>query len=130
MKQTLKTGPMEAQKISENFSELADNVRKYIQLRIDLLKLNILEKLSKLVSYLVITVIFFLLFLFFILFISMGFIFWFRDRQGPEWIGSLIVAGFYVMIGVLIYFFRFRLFINPVVTRLSKIIFEDEDEEK
>ena len=121
---------MEAQKISENFSELADNVKKYIQLRIDLLKLNILEKISKLVSYLVITVVFFLLFLFFILFISMGFIFWFRDNLGPEWIGSLIVAGFYIMIGIQIYLLRFRLFINPVVTRLSKILFEDEDKEK
>jgi hypothetical protein len=121
---------MAAQKISENFSELADNVKRYVQLKIDLLKLNFLEKFSKLVSFVVITLVFFLLFLFIVLFISMGFIFWFRDNFGHEWLGAIIVACFYLLMGIVIWLFRFRLFLNPVVARLSKILFEDEDEEK
>ena len=121
---------MDAQRIKDNFSDLTDNVRKYVQLKIDLLKLNILEKFSRLVSSIIITMIFFLLILFIILFISMGFIFWFRDNMGPEWIGALVVAGFYVVIGFLVWLLRFRLFVNPVIKRLSKILFEkDENEE-
>lgn len=121
---------METQRISENFSELADNVKKYVRLKIDLLKLNILEKFSKLVSFLIITLVFFLLFLFFILFISLGFIYWFRDQLGPEWLGALIVAGVYIVIGFLVYLLRFKLFINPVVTQISKILFEEDEEEE
>lgn len=121
---------MEAHRISGNFSDLADNIKKYVRLKIDLLKLDIVEKTSKLVSLLVITLVFFLLFLFFILFISMAFIFWFRDHVGQEWAGTLIMAGFYIVIGILVWIFRFRLFVNPVISRISKILFEKDDEEE
>jgi hypothetical protein len=120
---------MESRKISENFSEITENIREYVLLKLDILKLTLTEKLARLASSLVIMLIFFILFLFISLFISLAFIFWFRDHAGPAYIGALIVAGFYLLVGCLIYLMRYTLFINPLVTQLSQILLEEEKDE-
>ena len=99
-------------------------------MRLDLIKLRITEKLAHMASFLIIMILFSVLFLFFLMFISLAFIYWFRDNCGAAWVGSLIVAGTYLFIGFISYLLRYKLFINPVVTELSKIMMEEEDDEK
>jgi fatty acid desaturase len=120
---------MESQKLSDNFNEISDNAREYIRLKIDFLKLTLTEKLSLIISALLISVIFFLVFLFISLFVSLAFIFWFRDHAGPLYAGALIVAGFYLLVGAVVFLMRNKLFINPLVSQISKILLEEEDEE-
>ena len=119
---------MEPKKVSDQFSELGGNVKDYINLRIDLLKLILTEKLASIGSFFLIAVIFFILFLFILMFFSLAFIFWYRDHVGAAWAGSLIVAGVYILIGVVIFMLRKNLFINPLVERLSKILMEENYE--
>jgi len=119
---------MECKKISDNFSEISENIKEYILLKIDILKLTLTEKFARLASFVVIMLIFFVIFLFFSFFISLAFIFWFRDHAGPLYIGALIVAAFYLILGGMIYLLRNALFINPLVSQLSKILLEDPDD--
>ena len=119
---------MESGKISENVSLLTDNVKDYINLRIDLLKLILTEKLAKLVSFFLIIVIFFILGMFLLLFISLAFVYWFGEELGPTWVGALLVTAFYILSGVLIYLRRKELFVNPLVHHLAKILLEEQDE--
>ena len=119
---------MESPKISESIAELTDQVKNYIQLRIDLFKLNLTEKLATLTTTLLISIIFFIVFLFFTLFLSLAFIFWFKDYAGAAWVGSLIVAGFYILLGIVVYLLRDKLFLNRVVVQISKILLEEEKE--
>jgi len=119
---------MEQKKVSENIADLTDQVRNYVQLKIDLFKLNLTEKLATLTTTLLISIIFFLVFLFFTLFISLAFIFWFREYAGDAWVGSLIVAAFYILVGILVYLLRDKLFLNRVVVQISKILLEEEEE--
>ena len=121
---------MEPRKISENFSALTGDVKQYIRLKLNLLKLVILEKASRLTSFFMLGAIFFCFFLFFILFVSLAFLFWFRDHVGPAWAGSLIVAGFYLFLAFLAYLLRFKLFIDPLVSILSKVIMEGEEDDE
>jgi hypothetical protein len=123
---------MEYKHISDNFSDLKENIKEYIHLQIDIIKLSFTEKMARLVTYAVIMIIFFVIFLFFSLFVSLAFIFWFRDHAGPGYVGALIVAAFYVLLGGLIYLLRNSLFINPLVTQLSQILLEEDtdDDEK
>jgi len=65
---------MESGNIADNFSELTENVKKYINLRIDLLKLILTEKLAKGASVFLITVVLFILFMFLVLFLSFSFL--------------------------------------------------------
>ncbi len=119
---------MESGKFSENISDLNENVREYIRLRTDLLKLTITEKMSFLGSFFIVSIIFFILFLFILTFFSLAFILWFGHYIGAAFVGALIVAGVYILIAILAYFMRNKLFINPLVTQISKILMEDEDE--
>jgi hypothetical protein len=119
---------METGKISDNFSLLTENVKDYVNLRIDLVKLILTEKIAKLATFFLIAIIFFILAMFLLLFLSLSFVYWFGNDLGPIWVGALIVAAFYVLGGVLIYFQRHNLFINPLVSQLTKILMEEKDE--
>jgi hypothetical protein len=119
---------MEQKKVSESIAELTDQVKNYVQLRIDIFKLALTEKLAILTTTLLISIIFFIVFLFFTLFLSLAFIFWFKEYAGDAWAGSLIVAGFYIIVGFVVFLLRDRLFLNRVVTQISKILLEEEEE--
>ena len=121
---------MESQKLSDNFTEISENVKEYIRLRTDLLKLTLTEKLSMILSALFITVILFLVFLFICMFVSIAFIFWFRAHAGSLYGGALIVAGFYLLVGVIVFLVRNKIFTDPLVSQISKILLEEEDGEK
>lgn len=119
---------MAGTRISDNISQLSENVRDYVNLRIDLAKLTLTEKIARLASFFLIAVIFFILAMFLLLFLSMAFVFWFGNDIGPAWLGALIITAVYILGGVLIYVKRHQFFINPLVTHLSKILMEDKDE--
>jgi hypothetical protein len=121
---------MESKRLSDNFNELSENVKDYIGLKIDLLKVSVTEKLALITSALMLSIIFFILFLFVTLFISVAFIFWFRDHAGPLYVGALIVSGFYLFLGIIVFFVRNRLFVDPLVSKISKILLEEDDDEK
>jgi hypothetical protein len=115
-------------KISDNVSLLTENVKDYVNLRIDLAKLILTEKIAKLASFFLIAVIFFILAMFLLLFLSLAFVFWFGDEIGPAWLGTLIITAVYILGGVLIYVRRHQFFINPLVSHLTKILMEEKDE--
>jgi uncharacterized membrane protein YqjE len=119
---------MDTTKISDNFSLLTENIKAYVNLRIDLVKLVLTEKMAKLASAFLIAVIFFILAMFLLLFLSLAFVFWFGQDLGPTWVGALIVTAIYVFGGIFIYWQRHKLFINPLVTQLTKILMEEKDE--
>ncbi len=120
---------MDTGRISDNVSLLTENVKDYVNLRIDLAKLILTEKMAKLASFFLISVIFFILAMFLLLFLSLAFVFWFGKDLGPEWLGALIITAVYVLGGLLIWVKRHEFFINPLVTHLTKILMEDKDEQ-
>ncbi len=119
---------MDPLKLNDTFSSLTENVKDYVDLRVDLLKLVLTEKIAKLASFFLIAVIFFILAMFLLLFISLAFVFWFGEEVGPTFVGALIVTALYLIGGFVIYLFRHTMFINPLVTQLSKILMEGEDD--
>ncbi|MFZ4522143.1 MAG: phage holin family protein [Bacteroidales bacterium] len=119
---------MDSGRISDNISSLTENVKDYVNLRIDLAKLILTEKIAKLASFFLIAVIFFILAMFLLLFLSLSFVYWFGNDIGPAWLGALIITAVYVLGGITIYVKRHEFFINPLVTHLTKILMEDKDE--
>jgi ABC-type multidrug transport system fused ATPase/permease subunit len=120
---------MERGKISDNFSSLTENVEDYINLRVNYVKLILTEKIAKLASFFMLAVIFFIMAMFLLLFISLAFVFWFGQEIGPTYVGALIVVAIYIIGGVGIYQGRNKLFLNPLVTQLTKILMEEEEEQ-
>jgi len=120
---------MESGRISDNFSSLTENVKDYVNLRVDYVKLILTEKIAKLASFFLISVVYFILAMFLLLFLSLSFVFWYGDEIGPAFVGALIVTAFYIFIGVMLFLLRNKIFLNPLVTHLTKILMEGEDHE-
>jgi len=119
---------MEQGKISDNFSELTENVRRYINLSIDLVKLVLTEKLARMATVFLLINILFIVCMFLLLFLSFGFIYWYGEMVGPMWEGALIVAGMYLLIGIIILVFRVPFIMNPLIRQISKVLMEEKDE--
>jgi hypothetical protein len=121
---------METPKFSESISMLSDHVKEYINLQADLLKLILVEKLSRLTSLLLLFILFLILLIFAAGFVCLAFVLWYGENIGAMWAGALIVVGVILVKCILLYVFRKKLLLNPIITHLSKIIMEDPDHER
>jgi hypothetical protein len=120
---------METPKFSESVNTLSDHLKEYINLRVDLVKLILVEKLSRLTSLMLLFIIFLILLMFAAVFLGLAFVLWYGNNIGPMWAGALIVVGVLLLKGIVLFLFRKKFLLNPVITQLSKIILEDADHE-
>lgn len=118
---------MEPQNLSGTFNSLSSNLREYVNLKISLYKLMATEALAQAASHLMITIVLFLLGMFLLFFLSLAFVFWFGEQTGSTWGGSLIVAGLYLILIVIIFLKREKLFLNPLIQKLTLFIQEEEE---
>ncbi len=113
---------------TENANEIIKIARSYVITRIELWKLSLLEKTSLAGAFFLSSVIIVLIVAFCLLFISLSFAFWYGQRTGDLSIGFLILAGFYLILGLIFIISRKHLITGPVVKSLSDILYSDDDE--
>lgn len=119
---------MEKNALSENFAEITSAVKKYINARIDLLKLTLLQKITRAGTYML-TFVTVLVSLFSILiFLMFAFSFWYGEKTGSLSTGFLISAGFFAVLMIIIFLLRKVIFSNTIVRIFSHILFSDEDQ--
>ncbi|MCQ2329625.1 MAG: phage holin family protein [Paludibacteraceae bacterium] len=114
-----------------NIEAFIAELREYILVRGDLLRLRVIEKSSRLVSWLLILLIGFVVLMFALAFAAFS-IAVLLAKVMPLWGACLVVSGLFLILVVLLLIFRKRWFINPTVRILSDILVtneEDEDEE-
>lgn len=115
--------------LSNSFNELNESVQDYLKTRTELIKLTVLEKMTKISVYLLNLlsgIIFAALFFFFF---SAAFIVWYGLRFNDFLTGLFIVIGFLLFL-LILYFVLKRTFItSSIIENLSSILFEDEDKE-
>ncbi|MDR2918740.1 MAG: phage holin family protein [Tannerella sp.] len=95
------------------FQEFKQDVTTYVELKAELLKLEIYERAGKGISALSYALIVILLVFFLILFISVAIGFFLGDRFGSVGIGFLFVAAFYLLLTGIAYLLR-----NKIRTRV------------
>lgn len=120
---------MKNRSLVENISELNDIIKSFIEARLDLWKLILLQKVTRLGTYLLSTIIIAIIILMVIVLLTFAFTQWYSITYGPLSEAYLFAAGFYVVLAVLVYFLRKNLFSNMMVRNIASIIFSDEDEE-
>lgn len=113
--------------ISNDFSSLSGNVKSYIRLKLELYKLMAVEGIAQLLSSIIITLVVLLLSIFFLFFLALAFVYWYGEEVGQMYVGALIVVAFYLVASVLVFVFREKLFINPLITKLSILMHEEEE---
>lgn len=113
----------------ENIHEIIAIVRSYINTRIELWKLSLLEKTALAGAFFLSSVIIVLIVAFCLLFFSLAFSFWYGQMTGDIATGFLIVAGFYLIVGIVFIVSRKYLITGPVIKSISSIIYMDDKTE-
>jgi ABC-type glycerol-3-phosphate transport system permease component len=110
----------------ESWQAIQDNIRD----RILLIKLEFIDKASRLIAMFITTIVIALIGFFVMLFISMMAGYYFAHITGSLFIGFGIVAIIYAVLLVIIIFFGKRFIQRTVANNIIKIVFEKEEENK
>ena len=109
----------------EQYQKLLADTRAYLNTQYDLLRLGLLEKLSKIIGLILFALVVILL-----LFAVMGFgaitLAFVLAQWLPLWASFLIIGGFFLLQLILAIIFRKQWFINPIVAALSAILFSHD----
>jgi hypothetical protein len=112
---------------TEKIKGLTDQVKDYVQTRIEIAKLSAVKTGSKAASnaalYIVLAVIGF----FFLMFISLGAAIAIGYAMDSWFGGFFIISGFYLMVGIICYAFRSRLIVGPVSNAVINGILNKEE---
>ncbi len=120
-----KGSSMEQEKSS--IDRLADHIKQYIQTRIDLFELQVKQRLTSLLSGLLLSSMFWIFFLSFLLFINLGLAFFLSDYFKSNAIGFSLVAGFYFVCWLKIKLFR-NFYKRMISNFLIKEVFKDDQD--
>lgn len=93
---------------------LVEHIESYTKTTIELTKLKTLRGGSKAASNAAVSVVLALLGCFMLLFLSTGAAFWLGELLESVWLGFFIVAGFYAVMGILLFLLRDRLIKRPI----------------
>lgn len=108
---------------SSKIADLKEHVKEYVQTRVELLTLTAADKGTAAVSNAVLYFALFLISIFFLLFLSVGAAFAISEALDVRYSGFLIVAGFYLLLGVILFVLQNKLVKDPIVNTLLKSFF-------
>ncbi len=116
--------------LQENFSELNDVIKRYLNARVNLWKVQFLEKTTKIWTHLFVFILVIVSALFIFLLMALAFSFWYGNKYGDMSTGFLISAGIFAILSFVIFLLRKPLFSNSIIRNISSVIFDDDKNQK
>lgn len=119
--------------MSEEFSKfesLADQLKAYVNTRVSQAKLSLAEKVSNVAATLIAMLIAALVFFLMLTLLCVAAALLIGQWLGSLWLGFLIVAGFVLLLGLVLWFARDRLFRIPIMNTLIEALFENEEDDE
>lgn len=105
----------------------AAHVKDYLKTSAEIVKLQLIEKSAIAVSHAVSGVIMAVVFFFVLVFASIGAALWLSDVFHSSWAGFLTVAGFYLVLGLIVSATKETIIVNPFSGMLIKQLLKEED---
>jgi len=115
---------MAFEEVKENFSEAEATARSYIESSRQFYKLKGFKVLMKAVMVFVKIASVGIMLILALLFLSISAAFWIGSELDKTSLGFLIVGGFYLLIGIIIYVFRHSLR-KPLLKKFSEFYFDE-----
>lgn len=106
--------------------ELTDSLKSYVTTNFELIKYQAIERATVIVADLVTNILVGLLLLFFLFFISLWASFYISALLGDNYSGIAIVAGFYLLIGLILFLVRKKMIIKPFRNVIVRNIFQED----
>ena len=116
--------------LTENLGELSGSAKSYVQAKIDLTKLTLLEKVTRFTSSLFTMIVVVLFSMLVIGFGAAAFAIWYGQTYNNYFEGALIAGGCLIILGLIFVLLRHKILTNPVLRNFSDILFEDEKGEE
>lgn len=110
------------------YKSIAKNAKEYGELYLQLLKLNAVGALSQFVSYLIVIIAGVILLLTVVIFLAVIMVLWLKNVTGSLIYSLLIMSGVFVFLFLLLLLFRKTLMLNPIIRKMSSILFSKESE--
>ncbi len=111
---------------NSEYKKLLEDAKQYLNSRYDLLRLELLEKLSRILGLVILALVVVLLVFGALAFFGMALIF-LLSKVVPLTVSCCILGAVFLLLILLAYLLRERLFINPVVKSLAKILFAETE---
>ena len=112
----------------EDFKTITEDVKKYVELRTDLIKLEAIEKSSKIIASVLFYIIFVVIIICLLFFLSLTLIFALKDVVGGLVYSLLLVSGIFAIAALILFFLLKKIFVNTFVKVFSKIMFDDDEQ--
>ncbi|MEJ2595744.1 MAG: hypothetical protein P8100_11625 [bacterium] len=120
---------MDKIKLDDALRAVFGELQEYFDLQLKYNKILLAKKMGDLISHLALFVIILGISGFLFLFLSLAFAEWFNEQVDVPYAGHLIVAGFYLLLAVILILFKESLVFNPIRTMLGNIVLGDDDDE-
>lgn len=111
-----------------DYSKLLEDSKAYLRTRYDLLRLELLDKLSLVLGLLVLIIVALLVLLAALAYFSVALVGWMATCM-PVSVACCILGGILLLVLPLLYLLRKRLFVDPFVRLLSKKLFAPDETE-
>ena len=105
---------------STNVEDLFYKIKDYADTRIDLAKLKMIRKASGILSSIISGVVLVLLLFMVLICITVGLSLLIGNALGNVWLGFLIMAGIYIIIGLIMFMSRSKLLKTPISNKFIK----------
>ena len=115
---------MEIENQSSPVESLIDRVKSYVETRIDLLRLKAIDKSSSFLSLVVSLIVVILVGFISLIMLSVGIALLLGDCLGKSYYGFFIVAGFYIIAGLVLYSLRDKWLKTPIANSMIKNLME------
>lgn len=112
--------------------ELVSEVKEYINVKLDALKLTVAEKISRIAAVIIAGAVVAVAILFFVIFLSIALGYLLGEIFNSIWLGFLTVAGLYLLIGLIIWSGKRKLIQIPIMNSILAqwSLKEEEDDEE
>lgn len=107
--------------------ELTDSLKSYVTTNLELIKYQAIERATVIIADLITNIVVGLLLLFFLFFISLWACFYLSALLGDTYSGIAIVAGFYLLLGIIIFLIRKKMIIKPMRNKIVQNIFQEDE---
>ncbi len=120
---------METPQPNQNqYKQLLEDSKSYLQTRYDLLRLELLDKLSQILGLLILVIVAIFLLFVAVAYFSIALVAWMSIYM-PIATACCILGGAFLCFLLLAYLLRNSLFVNPLVRLLSQILFRTEKQQ-
>lgn len=113
----------------DEYKKLIEDSKEYLKTRYDLLRLELLDKLSQIVGILILVIVALLLIMGALAYFSVALVHFLSTFMSTS-VACIILGSIILLVALILYLLREKVFINPLVKLFSGMLFADPNEEK